>query len=44
MALRSVPQVALPFDHGLVDGERGSRALARVGAILKNRKRERLLR
>ncbi|MEV7731705.1 dihydrolipoamide acetyltransferase family protein [Streptomyces sp. NPDC088921] len=43
VALRSVTQLALSFDHRLVDGELGSKVLARVGAILKNPKWELLL-
>ncbi|QKZ15952.1 dihydrolipoamide acetyltransferase family protein [Streptomyces chartreusis] len=43
VALRSVTQLALSFDHRLIDGELGSKVLARVGAILKNPKWELLL-
>ncbi|MFJ6901880.1 dihydrolipoamide acetyltransferase family protein [Streptomyces hokutonensis] len=43
VALRWVTQLALSFDHRLVDGELGSKVLARVGAILKNPKWELLL-
>jgi 2-oxoisovalerate dehydrogenase E2 component (dihydrolipoyl transacylase) len=43
VALRWTTQLALSFDHRLVDGELGSRALARVGRILENPKWELLL-
>ncbi|MFJ9565074.1 dihydrolipoamide acetyltransferase family protein [Streptomyces fuscichromogenes] len=43
IALRSTAQLALSFDHRLVDGELGSRVLARVGRILENPKWELLL-
>jgi pyruvate dehydrogenase E2 component (dihydrolipoamide acetyltransferase) len=34
LAVRTVAQLALSFDHRLVDGEQGSRFLADVGALL----------
>jgi pyruvate dehydrogenase E2 component (dihydrolipoamide acetyltransferase) len=34
LAVRTVGQLALSFDHRLVDGEQGSRFLADVGALL----------
>jgi 2-oxoisovalerate dehydrogenase E2 component (dihydrolipoyl transacylase) len=34
LAVRTVCQLALSFDHRLVDGEQGSRFLADVGALL----------
>ena len=34
LAVRTVCQLALSFDHRLVDGEQGSRFLADVGAVL----------
>ena len=40
IALRWTTQLALSFDHRLVDGELGSRVLARVGAILERPKWE----
>ncbi len=43
IALRHTTQLALSFDHRLVDGELGSRFLARVGKILENPKWELLL-
>ncbi|WP_028938466.1 dihydrolipoamide acetyltransferase family protein [Pseudonocardia spinosispora] len=43
VALRHTTQLALSFDHRLVDGELGSRVLARVGAILENPRWELLL-
>jgi pyruvate dehydrogenase E2 component (dihydrolipoamide acetyltransferase) len=33
---RKVCQLALSFDHRLVDGEQGSRFLADVGAVLED--------
>ncbi|HEY0816185.1 MAG TPA: dihydrolipoamide acetyltransferase family protein [Pseudonocardia sp.] len=36
LAVRTVCQLALSFDHRLVDGEQGSRFLADVGAILQD--------
>jgi pyruvate dehydrogenase E2 component (dihydrolipoamide acetyltransferase) len=36
LAVRTVCQLALSFDHRLVDGEQGSRFLADVGTILSN--------
>ncbi|WP_028934273.1 dihydrolipoamide acetyltransferase family protein [Pseudonocardia spinosispora] len=36
LAVRTVCQLALSFDHRLVDGEQGSRFLADVGALLAN--------
>lgn len=36
IALRRTTQLALSFDHRLVDGELGSKVLARVGEILEN--------
>ncbi|MCE0763277.1 2-oxo acid dehydrogenase subunit E2 [Pseudonocardia kujensis] len=38
IALRWTTQLALSFDHRLVDGELGSKVLARVGKILENPK------
>jgi pyruvate dehydrogenase E2 component (dihydrolipoamide acetyltransferase) len=43
VALRWTTQLALSFDHRLVDGELGSKVLARVGRILENPKWELLL-
>jgi pyruvate dehydrogenase E2 component (dihydrolipoamide acetyltransferase) len=43
VALRWTTQLALSFDHRLVDGELGSRVLARVGAVLGDPRRELLL-
>jgi pyruvate dehydrogenase E2 component (dihydrolipoamide acetyltransferase) len=43
VALRWTTQLAMSFDHRLVDGELGSRVLARVGTILENPKWELLL-
>lgn len=43
IALRWTTQLALSFDHRLVDGELGSRVLARVGKILEDPKWELLL-
>lgn len=43
IALRSTTQLAMSFDHRLVDGELGSKVLARVGKILENPKWELLL-
>ncbi|GAA1858009.1 dihydrolipoamide acetyltransferase family protein [Pseudonocardia ailaonensis] len=43
VALRSTTQLALSFDHRLVDGELASKVLARVGRILENPKWELLL-
>ena len=43
VALRWTTQLALSFDHRLVDGELGSKVLARVGKILENPKWELLL-
>ena len=43
VALRSTTQLALSFDHRLVDGELGSKVLARVGKILQNPEWELLL-
>lgn len=43
IALRSVLQLALSFDHRLVDGELGSRALAHVGRVLESPRTELLL-
>jgi pyruvate dehydrogenase E2 component (dihydrolipoamide acetyltransferase) len=43
VALRWTTQLALSFDHRLVDGALGSRVLARVGKILENPKWELLL-
>ncbi|PKW16779.1 dihydrolipoamide acetyltransferase family protein [Saccharopolyspora spinosa] len=43
VALRWTSQLALSFDHRLVDGELGSRVLARVGKTLANPKWELLL-
>jgi len=34
--IRSVMQLALSFDHRIVDGETGSKALAHIGAILSD--------
>ena len=36
LAVRTVCQLALSFDHRLVDGEQGSRFLADVGALLSD--------
>jgi pyruvate dehydrogenase E2 component (dihydrolipoamide acetyltransferase) len=36
LAVRTVCQLALSFDHRLVDGEQGSRFLADVGAVLED--------
>jgi len=41
--LRSTMQLALSFDHRLIDGELGSRFLARVGEVLENPRWELLL-
>jgi pyruvate dehydrogenase E2 component (dihydrolipoamide acetyltransferase) len=43
VALRWTTQLALSFDHRLVDGELGSKVLARVARILENPKWELLL-
>ena len=43
IALRWTTQLAMSFDHRLVDGELGSKVLARVGKILENPKWELLL-
>lgn len=43
VALRWTTQLALSFDHRLVDGELGSKVLARVGRILDNPRWELLL-
>ncbi|GGJ67074.1 dihydrolipoamide acetyltransferase family protein [Streptomyces brasiliensis] len=43
VALRWTTQLALSFDHRLVDGELGSKVLARVGTILRDPERELLL-
>jgi pyruvate dehydrogenase E2 component (dihydrolipoamide acetyltransferase) len=44
LAVRTVCQLALSFDHRLVDGEQGSRFLADVGAVLREPGRAMLLR
>jgi pyruvate dehydrogenase E2 component (dihydrolipoamide acetyltransferase) len=36
LAVRTVCQLALSFDHRLVDGEQGSRFLADVGRLLED--------
>ena len=36
LAVRTVCQLSLSFDHRLVDGEQGSRFLADVGALLED--------
>jgi 2-oxoisovalerate dehydrogenase E2 component (dihydrolipoyl transacylase) len=43
VALRDVTQLSLSFDHRLVDGELGSKVLARVGAVLADPAAELLL-
>jgi pyruvate dehydrogenase E2 component (dihydrolipoamide acetyltransferase) len=43
VALRDVTQLSLSFDHRLVDGELGSKVLARVGAVLADPAGELLL-
>ena len=43
VALRSTMQLALSFDHRLVDGDLGSRVLARVARILEDPRWELLL-
>ncbi|MFC5136707.1 dihydrolipoamide acetyltransferase family protein [Actinomycetospora rhizophila] len=43
VALREVTQLSLSFDHRLVDGELGSRVLARVAAVLADPAGELLL-
>ncbi|MDL5156740.1 dihydrolipoamide acetyltransferase family protein [Actinomycetospora termitidis] len=43
VALREVTTLSLSFDHRLVDGELGSRVLARIGAVLSDPARELLL-
>ncbi|WP_018330282.1 dihydrolipoamide acetyltransferase family protein [Actinomycetospora chiangmaiensis] len=43
VALREVTTLSLSFDHRLVDGELGSRVLARVAAVLRDPARELLL-
>ncbi|MCD2188326.1 dihydrolipoamide acetyltransferase family protein [Actinomycetospora soli] len=43
VALREVTTLSLSFDHRLVDGELGSRVLARVGAVLADPAGELLL-
>jgi 2-oxoisovalerate dehydrogenase E2 component (dihydrolipoyl transacylase) len=43
VALREVTQLSLSFDHRLVDGELGSKVLARVGAVLADPATELLL-
>ncbi|MEJ2864453.1 dihydrolipoamide acetyltransferase family protein [Actinomycetospora flava] len=43
VALRDVTQLSLSFDHRLVDGELGSRVLARVAAVLADPAGELLL-
>lgn len=43
IALRDVTQLSLSFDHRLVDGELGSRVLARVAAVLADPAGELLL-
>jgi pyruvate dehydrogenase E2 component (dihydrolipoamide acetyltransferase) len=43
VALRSTVQLSMTFDHRIIDGEVGSRVLARVGGILENPRTELLL-
>ncbi|GLY29609.1 dihydrolipoamide acetyltransferase family protein [Kineosporia sp. NBRC 101731] len=43
IALRWTTQLAMSFDHRIIDGQQGAQALARIGAILRNPKRELLL-
>jgi pyruvate dehydrogenase E2 component (dihydrolipoamide acetyltransferase) len=43
VALREVTELSLSFDHRLVDGELGSRVLARVAAVLADPAGELLL-
>lgn len=43
VALRSVVELSLSFDHRLVDGELGSRVLAHVARVLENPRWEMLL-
>ncbi|GAB3275610.1 dihydrolipoamide acetyltransferase family protein [Kineosporia babensis] len=41
--LRWTTQLAMSFDHRIIDGQQGAKALARIGAILRNPRRELLL-
>jgi 2-oxoisovalerate dehydrogenase E2 component (dihydrolipoyl transacylase) len=43
IALRWTTQLSMSFDHRLIDGELGGKALARIGQILANPRRELLL-
>jgi pyruvate dehydrogenase E2 component (dihydrolipoamide acetyltransferase) len=43
IALRWTTQLAMSFDHRIIDGQQGAQALARIGAILRDPKRELLL-
>ena len=43
IALRWTTQLAMSFDHRIIDGQQGAQALARIGAILRAPKRELLL-
>jgi pyruvate dehydrogenase E2 component (dihydrolipoamide acetyltransferase) len=43
VALRSTVQLSMTFDHRIIDGEVGSRVLARVGRILQDPRTELLL-
>ncbi|GLY16428.1 2-oxo acid dehydrogenase subunit E2 [Kineosporia rhizophila] len=43
IALRWMTQLAMSFDHRIIDGQQGARALARIGAILADPRRELLL-
>jgi pyruvate dehydrogenase E2 component (dihydrolipoamide acetyltransferase) len=43
VALRSTVQLSMTFDHRIIDGEVGSRVLARVGRVLEDPRTELLL-
>jgi 2-oxoisovalerate dehydrogenase E2 component (dihydrolipoyl transacylase) len=43
IALRWTTQLAMSFDHRIIDGQQGAQALARIGVILRDPKRELLL-
>ena len=43
ITLRWTTQLAMSFDHRIIDGQQGAQALARIGAILRDPKRELLL-
>ncbi|MBT0773740.1 2-oxo acid dehydrogenase subunit E2 [Kineosporia sp. J2-2] len=43
IALRWTTQLAMSFDHRIIDGQLGAQAVARIGAVLKNPRDELLL-